>query len=167
MADDDVEAKVLERRVEDLLGGTVQPVDLVNEEHVAGLECRQDRGDVALPLESRSCNLTDTDSELIAHDLGERRLAEPGRAGEEDVVEGLSARLGRSERDRKLLLDPLLPDEVGQRLWPQRALEARPRRRRVPARGTASCCLPQGVPHLLLDRQVRIDLGEHALGIEQ
>ena len=41
----------------------------------------------------------ETDAELLAHDLRERRLPEPGRAGEQHVVERLVARLRRVERD--------------------------------------------------------------------
>ena len=37
---DDVEPEVLERRIEDLLGGPVEPVDLVDEQHVARLDAR-------------------------------------------------------------------------------------------------------------------------------
>ena len=58
-----------------------------------------------------------------ADDVRERRLAEPGRAGEQDVVERLAARLRRVERDRELLLHALLADEVVERLRAQRALE--------------------------------------------
>ena len=123
LADDDVEPEVLERRVEDLLDGAVQPVDLVDEEHVARLERGEDRGDVALALERRARDLADADAELAADDLRERGLAEPGRAGEQNVVERLAARLRRVERDRELLLDALLADEVGERARPQRALE--------------------------------------------
>ena len=54
LADDDVEPEVLERRVEDLLDGAVQPVDLVHEEDVALLERGEDRGHVALALERRA-----------------------------------------------------------------------------------------------------------------
>src|SRR5581483_9699366 len=115
-------AEVLERRVEDLLGGAAHPVDLVDEEHVAGLERREDRRDV-LPLEPRPRHLADADGELVAHDLRERRLAEAGRAGEEDVVERLPARLRRLEGDRELLLDALLADEVAERARPQRPLQ--------------------------------------------
>ena len=80
LADDDVEPEVLERRIEDLLDRAVEAVDLVDEEDVAGLERRQDRGDVALALERRPGDLADADAELSADDLRERRLAEPGRA---------------------------------------------------------------------------------------
>ena len=57
----------------------------------------------------------EADAELVAHDLRERRLAEARRADEEDVVERLPARLRGLERDRELLLDALLADEVRER----------------------------------------------------
>src|SRR5207253_2648586 len=58
-----------------------------------------------------------------ADDLRERGLPEPRRAGEQHMVERLAAPLRRVERDRELLLDALLPDEVGERRRAQRALE--------------------------------------------
>ena len=45
-------------------------------------------------------------------DLGEGRLSEPGRPGEQHVVERLAPCFRRVERDPELLLDALLPDEV-------------------------------------------------------
>ena len=92
LADDDVEPEVLERRVEDLLDGAVEPVDLVDEEHVALAEAGQDRGDVALALERRTRRRPEADPELLAHDVGEARLAEAGRADQQQVVERLAAR---------------------------------------------------------------------------
>ena len=38
LADHDIEREVFHRRIENLLDGTVQPVDLVDEEHVARLK---------------------------------------------------------------------------------------------------------------------------------
>ena len=46
-ADHDVDLEVLERRIEDLLDDRRQPVDLVDEQHVARLEVGEDRGEVA------------------------------------------------------------------------------------------------------------------------
>ena len=63
------------------------------------------------------------DAELLAHDRRERRLAEPGRADEEHVVERLAACLRRLERDLELLLGSLLADEVVEAARPQRALD--------------------------------------------
>ena len=114
LADDDVEPEVLERGIEDLLDRPVDPVDLVDEEHVPRLERGQDRRHVALALEGRAGDRADADVELLAHDLRERRLAEPGRPDQEHVVERLVAGLRGGECNRQLLLDALLPDEVGE-----------------------------------------------------
>ena len=131
LPEDDVEPEVLERRVEDLLDRAVEPVDLVDEEDVARLERRQDRRDVLL-LERRAGDGAQADAELLADDLGQRRLAEARRPDEEDVVERLAAGLRGVERDPELLLDPLLPDEL---VEPARAAaSARPPPPRGPAR---------------------------------
>ena len=118
LAEDDVEPEILERRVEDLLGRAVQAVDLVDEEHVPRLERGENRGDVLL-LQRRARDGAQPDPELLPHDLRERRLAEPGRAGEEHVIERLGPRLGGVERDAKLLLHALLTDEVVEAAWPE------------------------------------------------
>ena len=123
LADDDVEPEVLERRVEDLLDRAVQPVDLVDEQDVARLEAGEDRGDVALPLERGPGDACGCRRRAPRGRCARGRLAEPGRADEQHVVERLAARLRRVERDRELLLDPLLADEVVEPARPQRALE--------------------------------------------
>jgi hypothetical protein len=98
-------------------------VDLVDEQDVLQLEAGKDRGHVALPLERRAGDGADADAELLADDLRERRLPEPGRTDEEDVVERLATRLGCGERDSKLLLDTLLADELVEAARAERALE--------------------------------------------
>src|SRR5262249_28480641 len=108
LPDDDVEPEVLERRVEDLLDGAVQAVDLINEQHVERLWRRQDRRDVALPFERRPGHLPDRNVELTADDLRERGLAEPRRPGEQHMIERLTAPPRSVERDPELLLDALL-----------------------------------------------------------
>src|SRR6266545_1095540 len=122
LAHHDVDAEVLERRVEDLLGRPAEPVDLVHEEDVVLLERREDRGDVLL-LERRAGGRTDAHAELLADDVGEARLAEPGRARQQDMVERLAAGLRRLEGDLELFLDPGLADEVIQAPRPERALD--------------------------------------------
>src|SRR4029079_6698748 len=100
---DDVEPEVFERRVEDLLRGAAQAVDLVDEDDVAGLDRGEYRRDV-LPLERRAGDRADPDAELLADDVREARLAEPGRPDEEDMVERIAPPLRCIERDRQLLL---------------------------------------------------------------
>ena len=62
LPDHDVEAEVLERRIEDLLDRAVQPVDLIHEQHVPRLEPREDRGQVALALERWARHRADADT---------------------------------------------------------------------------------------------------------
>ena len=165
LAEDDVEPEVLERGVQDLLGGAVETVDLVHEQDVARLERRQDRGDVLL-LERRACDGPETDSELLADDLGQRRLPEAGRPGEQDVVERVVAAPRCLERDPELLLDPFLTDEVVEALGPKRALTSSSSGLSAGARNWLMPALRSASSHALLGRQARIDICERALGID-
>src|SRR4030095_17094361 len=47
LADHDVELEILERRVEDFLDDSGEPVDLVDEQHVVRLDVREQRGKIA------------------------------------------------------------------------------------------------------------------------
>ena len=95
LADDDVELEVLHRRVQDLLDGPREAVDLVDEQHVALLQLGEDGRQVAGPLESRAGRDVQVHAHLGGDDAGQRRLAEPRRAGEQQVVGGLPAPAGR------------------------------------------------------------------------
>src|SRR5439155_14446359 len=75
LPDDDVEPEVLERRIENLLDRTVEPVDLVHEEDVVALEPGEDRGHVAFALERGAGDAADADTELLTNDVREARLA--------------------------------------------------------------------------------------------
>ena len=97
-------------------------MDLVDEEDVARLDRGENRSDVLL-LERGAGDRAQPDTELLADDLRQRRLAEAWRPGEKHVVEGLVAPLGSVERDAELLLDPLLADEVVEPARPQGALD--------------------------------------------
>src|SRR5207244_10715123 len=101
----------------------VATVHLVEEEDAARAAAGQDRGHVAPALERRAGRRAEADAELLADDEGEARLAEPRRADQQQVVERLTAGPGRLERDRELLLDPLLADELVQPPRPQRPVE--------------------------------------------
>jgi hypothetical protein len=98
-------------------------VDLVDEQDVVPLETGEDRSHISFAFERRTCDTTDADAELLTDDVGKARLAEPRRADEQNVVQRLVAALRGVERDRKLLLDPLLPNELAQSARPQRLLE--------------------------------------------
>ena len=114
---------VLHRRIEDLLDRAREAVDLVDEEHGARLQRRQERGDVALALQRRAGGLDERHPELGGDDLGERGLAQAGRAGEQDVVQRLLARGRPRAATPQLLAQRLLADELVQPLRAQRDVE--------------------------------------------
>ena len=75
-----------------LLDGTWHAVDLVDEQHVAVAEVREDRGEVARPVESGPAGGLEPGSHRVGHDLGWRGLAEPRRSAEQQMVDRLSRR---------------------------------------------------------------------------
>ena len=91
-ADDEVELEILHGRIEDFLDRRIEAVDLVDEEHVALFEVGEQRGEVAGLGDHRAGGGAEIDAELAGDDLGQRRLAEAGRADEQHMVERLAAR---------------------------------------------------------------------------
>ena len=108
---------------EDLLDGTVEAMDLIDEQDVAIIERREDRGEVAGAFDGRAGCVPDIHAELTGDDRGERRLAEARRAVKEDVVGRLSPALGSPEEHGEVRLDLCLADVFAQRLEPQRTLD--------------------------------------------
>ena len=143
LADRDRQPPVLHRRVEGLLQGAVEAVDLVDEEDGARLERGEQRGDVALALERRAGGLHEGHLELGGDDLRQRGLAQAGRAGQQHVVERLAAGGRRLDGDLQLLAQRVLADELLERARAQRAVElvlvVERRRGCGCARGSTAC----------------------------
>ena len=112
LVDDDVELEVLHRRVEVFLDGLLQTVDFVDEQHVACLEVGEQAGEVAGLLDGRAAGALEVRAHRLGEDVGERGLAEAGRAAEQDVVERFAALLGGLHGDLEPLLDLGLAGEV-------------------------------------------------------
>ena len=123
LADHHIERVVLHGGIEDLLDGTVESVDLVDEQDVALVERGQDRGQVAGSLDRRTGRVADADTEFTRDDRRQGRLAETGRPVEQDVVGRLSPAPGGLEQHRQVGLDLLLTDVLTERARPKRALD--------------------------------------------
>ena len=95
LADDEIELKILHRRVEHFLDRGIEPVDFVDEQHVALFEIGEERGKIAGLGDHRPRRGAEIDAELARHDLRQRRLAEPRRADEQHVIERLMPRRAR------------------------------------------------------------------------
>ncbi len=123
LADDDVDAEVLHRHVEELFGRPRHAVDLVDEQDVALVDPREDRGEVSGVLDRRAARDAQRCRELVGDDHRDRGLAESGRAGQQHVVGRTSASHGRLEHQRELLAYALLADQLVERARTKRRLE--------------------------------------------
>ena len=95
LADDEVELEILHRRIEHLLDRRIEPVDLVDEEHVALLEIGEQRREIAGLGDDRPGCGAEVDAEFARHDLRQGGLAEARRADQQHMIERLVARLAR------------------------------------------------------------------------
>src|SRR4029079_12904578 len=100
----------LDRGVEALLDRGRQAVDLVDEEHVVRLDLGEQAGERALVLDRGAARGVEGRPHLAREDVRERRLAEAGRAAEEDVVEGLLPAARGLAADLQVLPVPGLAD---------------------------------------------------------
>ena len=120
---DEVELEILHRRVERFLDRASQPVNLVDKEDVTVLEVGQDRRERALVFDGWPGSGADADPHLVGDDVGQGRLAQAGRARDQDVLDRLAAALRGGDQDLEVGLDRLLPDELGQLTRAQAAIE--------------------------------------------
>ena len=97
-------------------------MDLVDEEHLALLQIRQHRREIAGFLDHRSGRRTNRHAELVGDDAGERGLAEPGRPVQQHVIERLAALLGGLDRHVQVFADAFLADVVVERPRPKPGL---------------------------------------------
>ena len=87
LADDEVELEILHRRIKDFLDRRIEPVDFVDEQHVARFEIGEQRREVAGLGDHRARGGAKVDAELARDDLRQRGLAEAGRPDEQHMVE--------------------------------------------------------------------------------
>ncbi len=101
LADDQIELEILHRRIQHLLDGGLQAVDLVDEQHVARLQVGQDRGQVAGALDHRAGGGAEADAQLARDDLRQRGLAQARRPVQQHVVHRLRPALAAWMKTRR------------------------------------------------------------------
>ena len=89
-------------------------MDLVDKEDVTGTQGGQDRCQITLSLDHWTTRLMEGHAEFICEDGRKRCLPEARRAGEQHVIERLTASGGRSKKDPEFLPDRVLPSECVQ-----------------------------------------------------
>ena len=87
-------------------------MDLVDEQHLALAEVREDGREIAGALEHRPRRGANRRAELVGDHVGERRLAEAGRTVQQHVIERLATAGRRGNRDLQVGADAVLADVV-------------------------------------------------------
>ena len=106
LADDQVELKVLHRRIENFLDRRIEPMDFVDEQHIALFEIGEQSREIAGFGDDRPRRGAEVDAELARDDLRERGLAETGRTDEQHVVECLAPRARGLDEHRQIRARP-------------------------------------------------------------
>src|SRR5205085_718262 len=119
LPDNDIELIILQRGIQDFFQRWLQPVDLVEEQHLPALNVGEDGGEVALDRERRAGCLLKLYPQLVGDDAGQRGLAQSRRAIEQHVVQRLAARARRFNGHAEIFFDLRLPDEFLQQARPQ------------------------------------------------
>ncbi len=108
--DDEVDLKILHRRVEKLFHDAAEAMHLVNEEDVALFERRQYADEILGLLQCRTAGRTKVRAQLARDQSGKRRLTQSRRSVEEDVLERFPAPLGGVDGDAQIFDDAFLTD---------------------------------------------------------
>ena len=122
LADDQVELEILHRGIEDLLDRRIEPVDLVDEQHVALFQIGQQRREVAGLGDHRAGGGAEVHAELARDDLRQRGLAEAGRADEQHMVERLARARAASMNTARLARACACPMNSAEPLRAQRGV---------------------------------------------
>ena len=99
-------------------------MDLIDEEHFAFAQIREDGRQVPLPFQGRAARDPDIDIQFIGNDIGKGRLAEAGRSVEQDMVKSVTAFQCSLDEDFHIVLDFFLSDVFLQAPRPQAVLPA-------------------------------------------
>src|SRR5207302_821800 len=95
-------------------------MDLVDEQHLTRGELAQHRYKIGGALNYRARCRMEVDAHFAGDDLCERRLAEPGRTEEQDMVERLATTLRRFDKDAQIVAQLLLADKFVEGSRPDR-----------------------------------------------
>ena len=105
LINDDVQPVVFDGGVQVLLDAGMQAVDFVDEEDVALLQVGQDAGQVSGAVDLRAAGGVQFGAHGVGDEVGQRSLAQAGRAAEQHVVQGFSAHLRSLHHHEQLFFD--------------------------------------------------------------
>ena len=89
-------------------------MDLIDKQHIVRFQIGQQRGQVARTFQHRAGRLPHIHLQFVTNNIGQRGLAQPGRAKQQHMIQRLLAIARRTDEDLHLLAHHLLAHIVGQ-----------------------------------------------------
>src|SRR5437879_2314933 len=125
LPNNDVQLVIFQRRIKQFFQHRLQPVNLVDEQHLLVLQVRDNRGQVTFDLHQRRRRRLKVHPQLIGDDVRQRSLPQSRRPVQQHMIHGLPPRPRRLNRDRQVLLHLRLPNKLAQPLRTQLQLKRR------------------------------------------
>ena len=100
-------------------------MDLVDEEDGVLLEIGKHASEISRPLDHRSRRCPNCYAHLVADDVRQRGLAEPGRTVEQHMIERFTATACSGNRDLQVIAQTILPNVLVERTRTQSRLVLR------------------------------------------
>src|SRR5438045_4461551 len=120
LVNDDVEPVIFHRRVEVFFDRRLQPVNLVDDEHIALFQAGEKPCEFTGFFNHRSTGVFDIHAHCVGNDVGERRLAEPRRTAQENMLEHVTAFFSRFDHQLQPFAHLYLAGELAECGWAQR-----------------------------------------------
>lgn len=98
-------------------------MDFIDEQHIARFQMGEQRRQIARPFQHGTRGLAQPGAHLVGDDVRQRRLAEPRRTEQQDVIQRLAASASRSDEDLHLAVHGGLTDVIGQLTRAQGAVD--------------------------------------------
>ena len=123
LTDEQIELIVFHCRIEFFFERGKQAMNLIDEKDVAFLQFCQQGRDVAGFLDSWTSGRSQLGAHFVGDDVGERGLAQAGRAGQQHVIESFAAAARGLHIHAQVLFDLTLPDVFVDACRAQREIE--------------------------------------------
>ena len=123
MVDDDVDLVVFHRGIKVFLDGGLQAVDFVDEKNGPRRQGGEQAGQVARFFNGRTAGALHFGAHGVAQNESKGGFAQPRRAGEQNVLERVTACLGRIDHQLEPFDNAGLPGEFGKHRRPQGHIE--------------------------------------------
>ena len=125
LAGNDVQGKVLHGGVEDFLHAPGKPVNLINKQHIPGIQVGEQGCQISGLFNGRAAGHPQAHPQLVGDNPRQGGFAQARRAVEQHMVQGLLPLPGRLDKHRQIFLDFLLSNIIGEMPGPQGILHCR------------------------------------------